>query len=149
MFKLDKFDISNSLYWLEMPELGKKARLLLAFAGQANPQYYNAMLKVSGKRVRALAKSNDITAEDAEQAREEDRVLFPLFIFRDWENVEGEGEGLDENGFVPFSRENAKKLCNVLPAHLFDTVRNEAASPQRFYAEDEILPPDPVELAKN
>lgn len=149
MFKLDKYEISDSLYWMEMPELGKKARLLLAFAGQANPAYYNAMLKVSGRRVRALAKSNDITAEDAEQSRDEDRELFPMFIFRGWENVEGDGEGLDENGHVPYSRENAKKLCQVLQAHLFDRIRNDAATPERFYAEDEILPPDTVELAKN
>ena len=145
---LKKYEISQSLYWLDMPELGAKARILLAPAGESNTQYYNAMLKMSGARVRALAKSQTLTAENAEQSRDEDRELFPLFIIKNWENLEGTGEGLDENGHVPFSRENARKLCQALPSHLMDYMRNEAATPSRFYA-DEIAPPDVEELAGN
>lgn len=146
---LKKFDISNSLYWLNMPELGKKARILLAPAGDANPTYYNAMLKMSGKRVRALAKSQNITVDDTVQSRDEDRELFPMFVIKGWECLDGEGEGLDDNGHVPYNRPNAKKLCAALPNHLMDRVRNEAATPERFYAEDEILPPEADELAEN
>ena len=94
---LKKFEIGQSLYWLDMPELGAKARILLAPAGEANPQYYNAMLKMSGARVRALAKSQTLTAENAEQSRDEDRELFPLFVIKSWENL-----GATEADFLGF-----------------------------------------------
>lgn len=151
MFKnLNKFDIRNALAWLDMIELGPKARILLAPATEANENYYNAMLKMSGKRVRRLAKTDKITADDAQQSRDEDRELYPLFVIRDWENVEGdEATDMDENGHVPFSRRNAQKLCHELPPHLMDRLRNEAATPERFYPEDEIAPPDAGDLAEN
>jgi hypothetical protein len=152
MFKnLKKFEIRDALAWLDMsPELGPKARILLAPATEANPSYYSAMLKMSGKRVRRLAKMDNITAEDAQQSRDEDRVLYPLFVIRGWENFEGDDAvDLDENGHVPFNRRNAQLLCDELPPHMMDRLRNEASTPERFYPEDEITPPDADELAEN
>lgn len=151
MFKnLDKYTISgSSILRLAMPELGDKAVLLLAPALEANARYYNAMLKMSGQRQRQLAKAKSVTASDIDMARDEDRVLFPLYIFKGWEGVEGDGDGLDENGFVPFTRENAQRLCHQLPLELMDYIRAEAATPQRFYADDEIPAPDADELAGN
>lgn len=151
MFKnLDKFNISNAMAWLDMPELGAKARILLAPATDANPAYYNAMLKMSGKRVRRLAKTDNITAEDAQQSRDEDRVLYPLFVIKGWECFEGEDAAdLDVDGHVPFSRANAQKLCEEMPSHMMDRARNEASTPERFYPEDEIVAPDADDLAEN
>lgn len=149
MFKnLKRFDISQATSWCEMPELGKRARILLAPATEANPNYYNAMLKLSGKRVRAMVKSDEITAEDAALNRDDDRALYPRFVIRGWEFVEGEpgGDGVGEDGFVPFTRQNAAQLCQLLPAHLMDRLRNHAATPERFYGEDEIAPPEADEL---
>ncbi len=151
MFKnLNKYALSgSSITRFYMPALGAKAVLLLAPALEANSQYYNAMLKMSGQRQRQLAKAKSVTAADIDMARDEDRVLFPRFIIKGWENVEGDGEGLDENGHVPFSRENAMKLCNQLPLELMDEMRGEASTPSRFYADDEIPAPDADELAEN
>lgn len=151
MFKnLEKFDIRNALAWLDMIELGPKARILLAPATEANANYYNAMLKMSGKRLRRLGKTDKITADDATQSRDEDRELYPLFVIRNWEFVEGdEAADMDEDGHVPYNRRNAQKLCYELPPHLMDRLRNEASTPERFYPEDEIAPPDAAELAEN
>jgi len=150
MFKsLDRFDISQATSWVDMPELGKRARILLAPATEANPAYYNAMLKLSGKRVRQMVKSDQITAEDAALNRDDDRELYPKFVIRSWEFVEGEpgGDGVGEDGFVPFSRGNAAQLCRLLPDHLMDRLRNHGATPERFYGEaDEVTPPEADEL---
>lgn len=150
-----KYDISDCLYWMPFPELGRKACVLVAHAGQANPNYYNAMLAMSGQRVRQMAKSNTITAEDAALSRDEDRELFPMFIIRDWRMFEGDPDGtkdgveLDDDGFVKFSRKAARGLCAVLPPHLMDYMRNEAATPERFYPDDKVAPPDVDGLVEN
>jgi hypothetical protein len=151
MFKnLDKYTLSgSSITRMSFPALGAKAVLILSPALECNSPYYNAMLKMSGQRQRQLAKAKTVTASDIDMARDEDRVLYPRFVIKGWEKVEGDGEGLDENGYVPFTRENAQKLCHQLPLELFDDVRNEATTPNRFYADDEIPAPDADELAKN
>ena len=151
MFKnLDKFTLSgSSVIRMAFPALGSKAVLLLAPALECNSQYYNAMLKMSGQRQRQLAKAKSVTAADIDMARDEDRVLYPRFVIKGWEGVDGDGDGLDENGYVPFTRENAQKLCHQLPLELMDDIRAEASTPSRFYADDEIPAPDADELAGN
>ena len=151
MFKnLDKFDISNATAWLDMPELGPKARILIGPATEVNEPYHNAMLKMSGKRIRRMAKSDRLTAEDAVMSRDEDRVLYPLFVIRGWEFFEGDDAvDMDEDGYVPYSRLNAQKLCHQMPTHMMDRVRHEASTPERFYPDDEIAPPDAADLAEN
>lgn len=153
---LDKYDIRKAMSWVEMPELRRTgapmARILVKPALEVNHEYYNAFLKLSGKRIRAMTKSDEITAEDTAASRDEDAELFPLFVIHSWENLDGEGDDLDENGFMPYNRPNAKKLCALLndkAPHLLDRLRNEAATVERFYGEDEIAPPDPAELAEN
>lgn len=145
--KLDRFDISQATSWVEMPELGKRARVLVRPATDANPNYYNAMLKLSSKRVRAMLKTDEITAEDAALNRDDDRQLYPRFVIAGWEALEGEpgSDGLDEDGHVPFTRENSRKLCGILPNHLMDRLRNQAATPERFYG-DEPTPPDAADV---
>lgn len=151
MFKnLNRFDIRKAMSWCDMPELGKRARILLKPATDANPAYYNAMLKKSGKRVRALVKSDEITAEDAALNRDDDRELYPQFVIAGWEFVEGEAgtDGVDDDGHVIFNRKHAAQLCEQLPNHLMDRLRNHASTPERFYGPGEA-PPDPEELSGN
>lgn len=147
---LDRFDIRQAMTWVDMPELGARARIMIRPATDANPAYFNAMLKMSGKRVRQQVKTDEITAEDAALNRDDDRQLYPLHVIAGWEFIEGEpeGGGLDENGHVPYSKFAAKQLCEILPNHLMDRLRNTASTPERFYG-DEPAPPDPAELAGN
>lgn len=156
MFKnLDKYDIRKAMSWVEMPELRKPgapmARILVKPATEANSPYYNALLKLSGKRIRAMARTDTITAEDSAASRDEDAQLYPLFVIQGWEYLDGEGDDLDEGGFVPYNRPNAQKLCALLnekAPHLLDRLRNEAATTERFYGEDEIPPPSQDELTE-
>lgn len=146
MFKnLDKYALSSaSRTRYYMPALGAKATLLLAPALECNSSYYNAMLKMSGQRQRQLQKSKSVQCADIDMARDEDRVLYPRYIIMGWEDVEG-----SDDNMVPYSRENAAKLCHQLPLELMDDLRAEASTPQRFYADDEIPAPDVEELAEN
>jgi hypothetical protein len=158
MFKnLDSFDIRHATTYVEVPELGPGARILVGPANESNPNYYNAMLAMSGKRVRQAIKTDKITAEDSALNRDDDAVLFPRFVIKGFENVEGDpdtaqpGE-LDENDHVIYSRSAAQKLCAVLnekAPHVLDRIRNTASTPERFYADDEIGAPDADELAGN
>ena len=152
--KLDKYVVKDTLLKMPFPELGKNAELLLAHAGESNKPYYSAMLAVSGRRVRELAKRKGIDADDAEKSRDEDRELYPVYIIRGWSGVEGDPDApgdvqLDADGMVPFSRGAAQKLCKILPYQLFDKIRTEAGAIEGFYAEDEFVPPDPTELSGN
>lgn len=147
---LKEYDPSSARAWLDMPELGAEARLLLAPAGESNQGYFNALLKLTGKRVRQLA-SRQVSVGDLKKNRDEDRKLFPRHVLVGWEKVETAEDRhrpAEEKEYVPFSAEHAAELCAALPDHLFDRIRNFASTPEQFYPEDE-LPPDAEELAKN
>lgn len=157
MFKnLSKFNIRKAMAWVDMPELGPKARILVKPATEANPNYYNAMLALSGKRVRAMVKTDKITAEDAALNRDDDVTLYPKHVIADWQGIQADApagsEGVDDKGNVIFNRRAAEQLCDALnkqAPHLLDRLRNTASTPERFYADDEIAPPDADELAGN
>ena len=153
MFKnLSRFDVGKAMSWVDMPELGVRARVLVAPATEANPGYYNAMLAASGKRMRRMARTDQITGEDAAQNRDDDRQLYPRHVIKGWECIEGdpstakEGE-LDGEGHVVFGRRAAETLCRVLPDHLMDRLRNHASTPERFYGAE--VPPEPEDVAGN
>lgn len=138
MFKhlKEKFEVKGKTAWMEMPELGDEAKLLLRPATQENKSYWNAMLRKSSRGLRRMARGR-IRADDLNRNRKEDRELFPEYVMADWWKVP------DENGnYVDFSKENAKELCEQLPDHLFDRVRNFAASAEEFYAEEDEPPMD-------
>jgi len=103
--------------------------------------------------VRAMVKTDRITAEDAALNRDDDVQLYPRFVIANWEGVEGEpgSDGVGEDGFVIFNRRAAEQLCvalNEQAPHLMDRIRNTASTTERFYADD-IAPPDAGELAGN
>lgn len=141
---LQKLDVAQAKCWMDVPEISPGARLLLVPATEANPGYYNAMLRMSGRRARQAVRTEKIDAEHLAQNRADDRVLYPLHVIVGWEGV------LDDQGNpVAWSREEAKDLCEQLPAWLFDRIRNHAATPERFLPEDEPEAPDAAELAGN
>lgn len=154
MFKnLDKFDIRDATSWVYVPELGAQARIQVRHAGESNPKYYNAMVKLSGRRVKQMLRKDEVSAEDAAANRRDDRKLFPKHIIVNWEHLEADvpDDAPESEKYVPFSKENAVKLCEVLPNHIFDTVRNHAATPERFYRDedDDDAPPNPDDLVGN
>jgi len=146
---LSRFEITrDSVAELRMRELGQKAVLLLAPATDANQLYHSNFMKLTAKVRKDISRGSNVDSEILETLRNIQRQLFPLFVIRGWEAVEGEpgGEGVDENGMVPFSREAAKELCQKLPDHLFDKLTLAAGAPEQFYGEDEISPPSAEEL---
>lgn len=141
---LQKLEVRQATAWFDMPELSPNARLCLRPATEANPAYFNNMLKRSATRARKIVRLDRVTAEDAEQNRKEDRELYPRHVIVNWDGV------LDQEGKpVPFTADNVKEFCAKVPAWLFDRVRNFAATPERFLPEDAEPDPDPSELAGN
>ena len=149
---IEEFNTAQAQSWVEMPELGDRARILVRpSTEQGNPAYFNAMLRTSGKRARNLARKGTISVADLEKNRLEDRELFPKFVITHWEFLEkgsDRGKPEAEKEYVQFSRDAATELCQKLPPHLFDRIRNHAATEENFYPDDEI-PPDATELAGN
>lgn len=142
MFKhLKKLDVAGATSWIDLPEVAPDARLMLRPAGEANPAYFNAMLKRSGKRLRNISRTDIVSPADLAQNRADDRELFALHVVVGWEGVLD-----DQDQPVQFSRENAKEFLEQLPDWVFDRVRNHAATPERFVQESL---PDPKVLVGN
>lgn len=152
MFKnLKRFEIKGTTSWIDIPELGARARILVKPAGEANPPYYNAMVRLSSQRIRKIMRTDAVTAEDSAANREDDRKLFPKHVIVDWEYVEADvpDDAPEEEKYVPYSKDNAALLCRELPNHVFDGVRNKAATPERFYQDEDEPIPDSEVLAGN
>lgn len=137
---LKKLDVSSATAWFDFPEAGPDARLAVKPANEANPHYYNALIRTVGKGRRP---AKQVTVEDLDRHRNNDRNLYPRYVIVGWEGL------TDENGeSIPFSRDAATELCVALPDWLFDRLRNFASQPENFLPEDEELP-DPQEIAGN
>lgn len=152
--KLQQFNIADKTAKFDLHEMGPEARLIVKPATSANVEYHNNMMAMGGARLRRLAQADTISAEDAQKSRDEDRQLFPRFVIIGWENIPGDPNGeeadvLDENGHCPFRRKYALQLCQQLPDHIFDRLRNFAATPRNFYPEGAVDLPDIDELAGN
>lgn len=136
---LEKEVASDATSWLDVPELCDGARVELAYAGETNHGYYNAMLKMAGSRARMA--NREINKETMDTLREEDRKLFGQFIVMGWAGVR------DKDGeLVEFSRDLAKEFCQKIPTYVFDKIRNAAGTPERF---TDLPIPDAAELAGN
>src|SRR5689334_16743086 len=98
---LKKLDVADATSWIDLPEVSPKARLCLKPATDANPSYYNAMLRRSGKRLRHMAASGSLSSVEIEQNRAEDRELFPVHVVFAWDGIED-----DKGQPVPCNREN-------------------------------------------
>lgn len=149
---VSQFSTAQAMSWVDMPELGERARIRVRPATQeGNPAYYNAMLRLGGKRARQLARTGVISVADLEKNRLDDRQLYPKFVIDGWEYVETAEDRhrpTAEKEYVDYTRDAATELCEKLPAHLFDRIRNHAATEENFYPEDQ-LPPEPEDLVGN
>jgi hypothetical protein len=129
--------------WVELPEVSPKARVQVRPATEANPPYFNAMLKTAAPRARRVTRTDRVSIEDTAENRDEDRALFPRYVLVGWEGI------LDTAGQpVPFSSDHARDFCRALPDWLFDRIRNVAATPERFLAEGAEPTPSGTELGK-
>lgn len=145
-FDFSKAEIDHAMAWFDLPpDVAPGARICCKPATEANPAYYNAMLKRAGRRVRNMIRSDRISLEDAALNREDDRSLYPRYVITNWDGLN------DTDGKpVPFSRDHCVELCEKLPNWVFDQLRNFAATPERFITvEDEEEAPEPQELAGN
>lgn len=142
---LKKLDVkAETTTWVELPEVSPKARVQCKPATEANPFYFNAMMKKAGARARRMARTDRMSMEDMAENRAEDRVLFPRYVLVGWDGILD-----DKNQPVPFTRETAGEFCAKLPDWLFDRIRHQVATPERFINEDEEAPPDAKALAGN
>lgn len=130
---------------LDLPEVGAAAKLRGRIASDANRPYFNALLKVGGKRIAALARGK-MTTEALDRNRTEDAGLYPRHVITGWSGI------LDEGGkeveFTPEACEAFFKQLVTEAPWIFDRVRNFFASPESF-VRDEDAPPDAATVAGN
>jgi hypothetical protein len=127
--------------WGETP----KPVLIVKPAGSENKPYFNALLKELGGNARAM-KSQRLTGEALEKAREVTAKLFPGLVVVGWRNVK-DASGAD----VPFSAEACSHLLEVLnktAPYVLDGLRAFCDEPQSFLATAEQAI-DAEELAGN
>lgn len=147
---LKRLDPTGSTSWLELPMIAPGAAVELRFAGEGNAGYFNAMLARAGKRARKVQQKGAplVDASMLAENRNEDRALYPVHVLINWRGIQtktGTGGFMD----VPPTDENRKEFCQKLPDWIFDRIRDQASRPERFVKDDEELPPDGMELAKN
>lgn len=134
-------DIKDKTAWIDVPQIVPGARLLLRNASLSNSDYYNASLKLAARRTGANLPKHVQAADETRQGRDDDRVTFPGTVLVGWEGV------VDDKGVeVPFSKEVAGDLLEVLPDWLFDMVRAFAMDPEQFYDPGSPLLPTPAEV---
>lgn len=119
---------------VDVPEVGPSARLTGRLATEANKPYFNAMLKMGGKRLR----NGKIDADAIAKNRGDDAVLYAKYVVSSWDGI------VDEEGKpVKFTAEAAEEFFKQLVSEapwVFDRVRNFFATPENFLEEDEIPP---------
>lgn len=143
-FDFSNLEVRQSTAWVEMPELGDGARVAVKPATEANPTYYNNLLRRAAARARRMARTDRVTVEDAAANRSDDRDLFPKYVLVNWEKV------LDTKGkAVPFNADTSKEFCAKLPDWLFDRIRNVASTPERFLSDGDTPDPEPEDLVGN
>ncbi len=109
---------------------GKTPTLIVKPATEANPPYFNALLKRSSKNARAI-QAGAVTQAMLAENRSEDRELYPEHIVTDWENV------VDSAGKpVPFSKADAADFIKALPDWIVDDLRTYCGNPRSFVDSD-------------
>lgn len=105
---------------------GKSPVLTVRPATEATPGYYGELL-VRANRSQAIRAAGAISRAVIDDARNEDRDLFPRFIVIGWRDVVGsDGEE------VPFSIENVRDFLTALPDYIFDDFRKWSGQETNF-----------------
>lgn len=137
--QLKKLDVSNETIDYHIDQIEGDAVLKLLPAAEKNKPYFNALLKKSRSRVKAI-QSSKLSAAMIKENRDEDRLLYSKYIIKGWEGI------VDVNGkAVPFTEENVFDFLTALPPWIFEEIRNYASDIQNFIA-DQI---DTEGIAKN
>lgn len=114
----------------------RKAKLVLAFAGQAHRAYFETLVKRTTKGgVRRRRQSTGADLDAFENERVHDRALFPRFIVKELIDVPmGDGK------LAKSTEENIKVFIEELPEWIFDEVRIAAKEPNNFVEDDDEDP---------
>lgn len=156
-FETQNIDPMARTAWIDLPEFGPDAAIEVAYAGEDNSGYLNAMLRLADRRERGKKKSKgravvDVGAQFAAlvDVRDDDRKLYPTHVIRGWRSIPGRENPEDEALIdVAFTPENVREFCATIPSFLMDRIREGASDVSRFIEYHEAPDPDPGELAEN
>ena len=110
----------------EVYQIAGEPILKILFAGEPTKPYYSALIRKSGKKIRAL-QSSRVTPSMARENREDDKGLYAAHIIKGWSGI------VDANGKeVPFTSENVLDFLNALPDWIFEDIRRYASDIQNF-----------------
>lgn len=137
---LNKLEVQqDKLVDYPMYEISGEQVLKLAPATQANKSYFNALLRKTREKSRAL-QTKDIDAKVLDANREEDRELYAAHVVKGWEGVTDSAGKL-----VEFDKDSCLGFLEALPDWIFDNLRNFASKPQNFT--EKVI--DTEDVAKN
>ncbi len=112
--KLDVTDDASAEYTF-VYDGGALGTLRVRPASDANPDFFNAVLKANKRKSRAASKP---TRESIAMARREDIRLFSKYIVIGWSSVQ-DAKGKN----VPFSEDNCIEFLTAIPKDMFNDLR--------------------------
>jgi hypothetical protein len=122
-----------------LDQLESQPTLKMLPANQANKPYHSALLRKSGRRIKALQKRK-INEKILKENREEDKELYVKHIIKGWSGiVDAQGKN------VPFNEESVTEFLDGIPVWLFEEIREFASDIDNFIAEQI----DTEDVAKN
>ena len=137
---LKKLEVKDKTAEYSIDQIEGEPTFVMKPATEANKPYFNALLKQSRKKVRAV-QVGSVNSKLIKENRAEDRELFPKYVIVDWKNV------TDNKGKKsPFTEENCAQYLEALPDWSFDLVRAFASTSENFAGYASI---DIEEKAKN
>lgn len=138
--QLKQLDVTNETTELTLYAIKGEPVITVAPATQANSQYFNAILRQSGKQVRELKAGAPINTATLDRNRDEDRALFPKYVVKGWKGV------MDaDDTEVPFTEGNVRDFLEAIPDWLMDEIRTFASETRNFL--EDVM--DAEELSKN
>lgn len=125
---LKALQISETLAEYRLVQIEGAPSLFVAFAGETNKPYLNAVLR--SLRGRSAVSARTMTPAQLDATRDQDREEYSRHIVKRWERV------VDAQGQeVRLSQQEALQFLQALPNWLFDDLRSFCANPANFLAE--------------
>ncbi len=147
-FDFSNLDISKATARFDMPWVSPGAFVIVKPATSENTKYNVASLRMGGKRQRQIVATGSLSNAEAEEDRNEDRVLYPKYVAVGWGGVCKKGTDVQ----VPFTLPNSRAFFAKLPNWIFDRMRIFCMKPEQFLAAedvDDLTEPNAVEIAEN